>query len=179
MTMCNSATSKEQISFREQKNTSFHLLMFPSLLEEISWCSTQHISICASYLLLVLFAFTLALHSSFIQCHLLGGDSRHRQPQAFYALVCGASKDFCSYIHIHAVKLFQAGSALWKGLQISALHETGWMSPFGSGVQNEKHNWFTFKPHSFITVQGIIIDILTPMQLYFLCHFFLMPQRIL
>lgn len=139
MSTCKSATSKEQISFWEQKNTSFHLLMFPSLLEEISWCNTQHVSICALRLLPVLFAFMLALHSSFSQRHLLEGDSRHRQPRAFHALLCGASKGFCSYIHLHAAKLFQAGSALWKGLQISALHETGWMSPFGSGVQNQKH----------------------------------------
>lgn len=139
MTKCNLATSKDQISFREQKNTSFQRLMFPSLLEETNWCNTQHVSICASCLLSVLFVFILALHFSFIQCYLLGGESRHWQPHAFYALLCGASKYFCSYTLLHAVKLFQAGSALWKGLQISAQHEAGWMSPFGSGVQNQKH----------------------------------------
>lgn len=46
MTLCKSAISKEQISFREQKTTSFHLLMFPSSPEQISWCNTQHVSVC-------------------------------------------------------------------------------------------------------------------------------------
>lgn len=70
MSTCKSATSKEQISFWEQKNTSFHLLMFPSLLEEISWCNTQHVSICALHLLPVLFAFMLLsiLPSSSVTC---------------------------------------------------------------------------------------------------------------
>lgn len=164
--------AKNRFSFWGQKNTSFHLLMFPSLPEEISWCNTQHVSIC-----FISVAGIVCLHAcSPFFLHPVSPVGRGQQTSAASCLLCPSLWGFKRLLLLHSSSwcyvILGRLCPLERPIDCSSawgrVDEPIWFW----GAKLETHNWFMFKPHSFITIQGIITDILIPMQLYFSCHFF-------